>query len=152
MPRALSSEPILIVEDNDNDALLLKKALQRNQVTNPIHIAPDGVEALKYLCGEPPYEDRQAYPFPSVIYSDLKMPRMDGFEVLNYLKSHPDCAIIPVIVMTASDQDQDIKKAYELGANSYIVKPDTLDELTEIVGLCIDYWKVCSKPQVPAKC
>src|SRR4051812_34493295 len=152
MPKAFSQEPILIVEDNDNDALLLKKALQRNQVTNPIHVVPDGVEALKYLGGEPPYQDRQAYPFPSVIYTDLKMPRMDGFEVLEHLKNHPDCAVIPVIVMTASDQDEDIKKAYGLGANSYIVKPHTLDELTEIVGLCINYWKACSKPQVPVKC
>jgi CheY-like chemotaxis protein len=152
MPEALSSEPILIVEDNENDALLLKRALQRNRVTNPIHVAPDGVEALKYLRGEPPYEDRQAYPFPSVIYTDLKMPRMDGFEVLNYLKNHPDCAVIPVIVMTASNQDRDIKQAYELGANSYIVKPNTLEELIEIVRLCIGYWKICSKPQVPTKC
>jgi CheY-like chemotaxis protein len=149
---AIDNEPILIVEDNPDDAFLLKRALQKNQVRNPIQVVENGLQAIQYLCAEPPFDDRKVYPFPTVIYTDLKMPLKDGFEVLEWLKKHPRCAVIPVIVLTASNQDADIKRAYELGANSYMVKPGSFDDLTELIALALAYWKACLKPSIPPKC
>lgn len=150
MPQFL--EPILIIEDNEDDALFVKIAFRRNDIHGPISIVKDGVEALKYLQGAPPYEDRNRFPFPSVIYTDLKMPRMDGFGVLAWLKAHPDCSVIPTVVMTSSAEDKDVRQAYILGANSYIVKPNNLDELTRILKVSIEYWDFCLKPHITSKC
>ncbi|MDB6125455.1 MAG: response regulator receiver protein [Pedosphaera sp.] len=146
------NEPILIVEDNADDADLLRIALQKNKVTNPIHIVENGLEAIKYLRAEAPYSERGDFPFPTIIYTDLKMPFKDGFEVLQWIKDHPQCCVIPVIIMTSSSQDSDVRKAYTLGANSYIVKPGSLNELTEVIGLAIKYWAACLKSLVHGKC
>jgi CheY-like chemotaxis protein len=147
-----TAEPILIAEDNPDDAFLLRMALERNETPHPIHIVENGLEVIKYLCGEPPYQDRTAHPFPSVVYTDLKMPLKDGFEVLDWVKKHPECYIIPVIILTSSDEDRDVRRAYQLGANSYIVKPGTLTQLTEIIGVSLRYWKFCTKPLHLQKC
>lgn len=144
--------PILIIEDSDNDILLLTLAFKRAGILNPVHIAHDGKEAIEYLQGMGIFEDRQKYPFPSVILTDLKMPRMSGFEVLEWLRVHPECSVIPVIILSASRQGSDIKRAYQLGANSYLVKPSTLDELQNMMKLTFDYWLVCEKPAYPARC
>jgi CheY-like chemotaxis protein len=147
-----SQEPILIAEDNLDDVFLLKRALRRNGAESNVYLVGDGQEAIDYLRGEPPFDDRFKYPFPEVIYTDLKMPRMGGLEVIKWLKGHPDCGVIPIIVLSASQQDEDIRQAYQLGANAYLVKPTTLDELTEMVRVTMEFWKMCHKPQTPAKC
>src|SRR3954465_2385830 len=103
---------ILIIEDLPDDVLLLRKALTRSGVTNPVQVAEDGVEAIAYLEGEGKYADRVQYPFPSVIFTDLKLPRVDAFGVLAWLRSHPDCSVIPLVVLTASAIDADVRKAY----------------------------------------
>ena len=144
--------PILIVEDSENDILLLTLALKRAGVLNPLHIARDGKEAIEYLQGVGMYADRVRFPFPSVILSDVKMPRMGGLEVLQWLRNHPDCSVIPVIILSASRQESDIKRAYQLGVNSYLVKPSTLDELQSMMKLTFDYWFICEKPAYPPNC
>ncbi|MDB6122764.1 MAG: response regulator receiver protein [Pedosphaera sp.] len=146
------TEPVLVVEDDPNDALLLKIALQKNGLDGNIHFVSDGQEAMDYLSGIPPYDDRQKHPFPSLIYTDLKMPRQDGFEVLKWLNDRPDCSVIPIIVLSASAEDRDIKKAYQLGANAYLVKPSTINQLTEMLHTCMRFWGICQKPAGPAKC
>jgi CheY-like chemotaxis protein len=152
MTDSRATEPILIAEDNSDDAMLLKIALQKSGSNPPIHIVENGLKAIEYLCGDAPYNDRLTYPFPSVVYTDLKMPLKDGFEVLQWIKAHPECSIIPVVIMTSSEQDRDIRRAYELGANSYIVKPSSLDQLTKIVKTALEYWTYCAKPAHLAKC
>jgi CheY-like chemotaxis protein len=146
------TEPVLIVEDDPNDAFLLQLALKKNGLDGNIHYVKDGQEALDYLSGNPPYDDRQQHPFPSIIYTDLKMPKHDGFDILRWLNERPDCAVIPVVVLSASAEDQDIKKAYQLGANAYLVKPSTLNQLTEMLQISMRFWGISQKPARPSKC
>jgi CheY-like chemotaxis protein len=139
---------ILIIDDDPNDVLLLRKALVRAGVHDPVQVVADGYEAIQYLAGEGEYGNRERYPFPSVVFTDLKMPRMNGFEVLHWLRKHPDCSVIPVMVLSASKQDEDVKKAYQLGANAYLAKPSTLKELEEIVRTAYSFWAHCEKPHL----
>ncbi len=146
MSAAYDPELILIIEDSENEALLLRRALQRNQFTGSIVHLLNGHEAMKYLHGAPPYGDRQLHPLPGLIVTDLQMPLMDGFEVLAAVRINVSCCVIPVIVLSNSDDQGDIYKAYQLGANSYIAKPRALDDLIQTVGLVIKYWRACQKP------
>ncbi|MDB6022017.1 MAG: two-component system response regulator [Pedosphaera sp.] len=143
---------ILIIEDDPNDALLLQKALSRERITNPLQVVHDGQEAIEYLQGEGPYQDRARFPFPSVIFTDLKMPRRSGFEVLEWLRCHPDCSVIPLIILTNSKIDADIKRAYEMGANAYLVKPASLQDLQEMVKTAYNFWAWCEKPHLAGNC
>jgi CheY-like chemotaxis protein len=144
--------PILIAEDDENDALILQRALRKVGFNNPFHISPTGTDAIRYLQGEGPYADRERYRFPRILFTDLKMPEMDGFELLHWLRSNPQCSIIPTLVLSASQLDSDITRAYKLGANSYLVKPSDFDQLVSILRLVFDYWQMCQKPKVPSKC
>lgn len=139
---------ILIIEDNDDEVFLLQKALAREQINNPVQVVRDGVEAIAYLEGKGEFHDRARFPFPSVIFSDLKMPRMSGFDVLQWLQTHPECSVIPVIILTSSKQDVDVRKAYALGANAYLVKPGSLDDLQKMVRDTYQFWSWCEKPDV----
>lgn len=143
---------ILIVDNDVNFIDVLKIALQRNGINNPVQAVRDGQEALDYLCGRGSYRDRGAYPFPSVIFIELHLPRIDGFELLQWLKDNPQCAIVPAIILSVSDLDSDIRKAYLMGANSYIVKPETLPELQKAIRVTYEYWHLCSKPTMPENC
>ena len=143
---------ILIIEDNENDIFILKSALRRAGINDPIQVVRDGEEAIHYLQGTNGFEDRSTHPFPKVIFTDIKMPRMSGFEVLHWLRSHPDCAVIPVIMLTASKMNEDVKKAYQMGANAYLVKPTSIDDLTEMVKTAYDFWRWCEKPVIPGNC
>lgn len=138
--------PILIAEDDENDAHLLKYTLKKIGITNPIHIVPDGEEAISYLSGTGDYSNREAYPFPAVIITDIKMPRKNGFDVLRWLKSHPDCAIIPAVVWSSSAVESDVTKAYELGTNCYLKKPNDPLSWEETIKLLFTFWDVCEKP------
>ena len=148
-----SKPPILIAEDDENDALLLKRTLKKVGMTNPIQIVGDGEEAICYLSGHGKYDDREAFPFPSMVITDIKMPRKNGFDVLIWLKGHPECSIIPVVVWTSSIQQQDVLKAYELRANCYLQKPQSASAWQETVGLLFKFWDVCEKPSLQlSKC
>jgi CheY-like chemotaxis protein len=143
--------PILIAEDDQNDVFILKRALRTAGFNNPFHISKDGADVMSYLKGEEPYSDREKHQFPRVLFTDLKMPNVDGFELLQWLKDHEEYSVIPRLVLSSSQQPQDIERAYQLGANSYLVKPATFDDLVKLLRLVLDYWEMCEKPQWPAK-
>lgn len=138
---------ILLVEDDENDAMLLKMAFEKNGIGNPVQWVRDGLEAVAYLNGEGNFADRAQYPFPEVLLVDLKMPRMTGLELLAWINEHPEFKIIPTIIMTSSRQDLDIESAYRLGANTYMTKPIAFDELAKMVKLTHEYWAISAKPK-----
>ncbi len=139
---------ILLVEDDPNDVLFLKRALRKNGINNPVTVLQDGEEAIAYLSGSEKFANRADYPFPRVIMLDLKMPRKGGLEVLEWLKEHPQYRVIPTIVLTSSKLNEDVIKAYGLGANSYMVKPSNFDELQQMMKTAYEYWTFCLKPEV----
>jgi CheY-like chemotaxis protein len=143
---------ILIVEDNPHDVRLLKMALTKAGIEDPVQVVEDGVEAIDYLHGAGKYRDRSQYPFPNVMFSDLKMPRMGGFEILEWLRSHEECSVIPLILLTNSSLDADVRRAYRMGANAYMVKPQRFEDLVEMVRTAHEFWAKCEKPLVPENC
>ena len=143
---------ILIAEDNQNDAHLLQIAIRRSEIKNPIYIVEDGEAVINYLCGKGEYADRAAFPFPGVLFLDIKMPRLSGLEVLDWLKNHQQCKIVPVMMLSASRLPDDVVRAYQLGANSYMIKPATINELVELVKLSFNFWSYCELPPTPALC
>lgn len=133
--------PILLVEDNPVDVDLTRRAFARGRLANPIEVARDGEEALAWR------ERWEAgAPLPVVILLDLKLPKLDGIEVLRALKAHPRYSTIPVVVLTSSDEDRDVKTAYALGVNSYIVKPVDFDRFMEVASHVNLYWGVMNNP------
>jgi CheY-like chemotaxis protein len=138
--------PILIAEDDENDAYIVKRALQEAGATCPVHFCKDGLDVQAYLCGEGPYYDRTQFALPWLVITDLKMPRMDGLELLKWLRSDTDCGFIPTIMLSASAQFSDIEQAYRLGANSYLVKPSGYKDLVEAMKLIVGYWGMCARP------
>jgi CheY-like chemotaxis protein len=139
---------IMIVDDNDDDLFLIERAFREIGVTDPIQTINGGEEAIAYIMGEGKYADRRVYAYPSFITTDLKMPGMDGFAVLEHLKNNPEWAVIPTVVLSASCDLDDIKKAYMLGASSYHVKPSTPEALREQLKVLHNYWMTCQVPQV----
>lgn len=133
--------PILLVEDNPLDLDLTIRAFAAKNITNPIEVARDGEEALEFLT-----KWENGAPVPVVILLDLNMPKVNGLEVLRKLKSHKEYKTIPVVVLTTSSESMDVKTAYELGANSYIVKPVVFDKFIEVAGQIELYWRVLNKP------
>ena len=142
----MSDAPLLVVEDNIDDFLLLKRAMRNAKLQNPLQHVDDGEKAIQYLSGLSPYDDRTRWPMPLIVLLDLKLPRRSGFEVLAWLRSQEGLRRLPVVVLTSSDQNEDIKKAYDLGANSYLVKPGTLEDLIKLTQLVDMYWVLCNKP------
>jgi two-component system, response regulator len=114
---------ILLVEDNPNDVELAQHAFRQNHLSNALHVVRDGAEALEFLFCEGPYADRDMREGPKVVLLDIKLPKVDGIEVLRRLKGDPRTHSIPVVMLTSSRQERDIVESYQLGVNSYIVKP-----------------------------
>lgn len=114
---------MLLVEDDPSHRLLIRKSLENHGVSNDVNEVEDGQEALDYIYGVGVYADRKKYPMPDIVILDIKMPRMDGFGVLERLKSDPKMKRIPVIMLTTSSRDEEIAKGYECGANAYVTKP-----------------------------
>jgi CheY-like chemotaxis protein len=139
---------ILVVDDNADDRLLIGRAFKNLGMKDPVHTVADGGEAIAYMMGEGKYSDRNVYAYPTFITTDLKMPGTDGFAVLEYLKEHPEWAIIPTVVLSGSNDLDDIKKAYALGASSYHIKPLNLAELNKLARVLHDYWMTCEVPLV----
>ena len=128
---------VLLVEDNPGDVRLTREALREGKVQNNLNVAPDGVEALAYLRREGPYADA---PRPDLILLDLNLPRKDGREVLEELKADSNLKNIPVVVLTSSQAEQDILRAYELHANCYITKPVDLEQFIHVVQSIENFW------------
>jgi CheY-like chemotaxis protein len=133
-------EHILLAKDNEDYVMLFQRALKAADVQAGLQIVRDGQEAVDYLSGTEPYADRVRHPFPKLLLLDLKMPRMDGFEVLSAVRQRLGFTRLPVIVLTHSDNPADIKRAYELGATSYFQKPDSLEGLDEMIHVLHAYW------------
>lgn len=136
---------ILLVEDNPNDEMLMMRAMNKNNIANEIIVARDGVEALDYLFGTGNYENRDLTEMPQVILLDLKLPKIDGLEVLKRLREDERTRHIPVVVLTTSSEQQDIVRSYHLGANSYVQKPVDFDEFIEATRQLGLYWLVINR-------
>jgi CheY-like chemotaxis protein len=131
---------ILLVEDNPDHVLIIKRALEMNNVLNEVRVVEDGQEALDYLYRRGKYADPDAAPRPGLILLDIKLPKVDGFEVLKRIKSDAVLKMIPIIMLTSSEQEADIVKSYLNGANSYVVKPIRFDDFIEKVRELKLYW------------
>lgn len=136
---------ILLVEDDANDALLLKRAFAKARVGNSLVHLEDGEAAVAYLDGSGVYADRERYPLPGLVLLDLKLPRRSGLEVLGWMQAQTGLNRMPVVVLTSSQQSTDINRAYDLGANSYLVKPVGFDTLLEMVHALNLYWLLHNK-------
>lgn len=137
---------ILLIEDNPLDAELMMRALRKNNVANPIHHVEDGAEALDYIFCKGTYGERHIGNVPRVILLDLKLPKISGLEVLRQVKSDSRTKHIPIVVVTSSREDPDIKTAYEYGANSYVVKPVEFDAFVEAMKNLGYYWLLVNEP------
>jgi len=131
---------ILVVEDDPNEVFLIERALQRANLTIPLRVARDGQEAIDYLNHQGDFTDTARYPAPTLMLLDLKMPRKNGFEVLGWLRQQPGLRRLVVVVLTSSNLTADINRAYDLGANSYLIKPGDFKALVDVLKWLARYW------------
>ena len=143
---AKSAVEILVVEDTPQDLELALRALRKANLTNSIHVARDGAEAIEFIFGEGENDERVLDSVPKVVLLDLKLPKIDGLEVLKRIKGDPRTRSIPVVVLTSSKEQRDIVESYNLGANSYIVKPVTFERFTAAVQELGMYWLLLNQP------
>jgi two-component system response regulator len=137
---------ILLVEDNPNDVELTLRALKKRNLANKVHVVKDGAEALEFIFGTGTYAERNINQIPKVILLDLKLPKVDGLEVLRIVKSDERTKVIPVVVLTSSKEESDLVESYKLGANSYITKPVDFDKFAQTVSEMGLYWLLVNQP------
>lgn len=142
----MKTKSILLVEDNADDEALILRALKKNRVGNEIIVARDGVEALDFLFGTGAYAGRDTRNTPQVILLDIKLPRIDGLEVLRRLRADPRTKHVPVVILTSSNEEDDMLKGYQNGANSYVRKPVAFNEFIEVVRNLELYWLLLNEP------
>jgi CheY-like chemotaxis protein len=143
------AQPILLADDDENDVFFMERAFDQAQIPNPVHRVKDGEEAVAYLKGAGKFTDRKKFPLPQFLLLDLKMPRKNGFEVLQWVRQQPGLKRLPIVVLTSSREDPDVNRAYELGANTYLVKPVRPDSLVELVKTITLYWlTLAEKPKL----
>jgi CheY-like chemotaxis protein len=138
-------QAILLIEDNPDDQALTLRALRKNNIRNPIVIVHDGVEALEYLLGTGGFADQERHP-PGLILLDLQLPRMDGLAFLRHIRQHGPYALIPIVVLTSSNEDNDLRESYRMGANSYVRKPVDFQAFLDTVRQLGLYWMVVNNP------
>jgi CheY-like chemotaxis protein len=131
---------VLSVEDNPDDQLILELAFRRAGLPNALRSVQDGDQATAYLLGSAPFADRSRFPIPDVILLDLKLPKKSGLSVLEWIKTWPEFRNVPVIILTSSKEPSDLRRAYELGVTSYMVKPTGFDEMLALVKAVTTYW------------
>lgn len=147
----VSNQPVLLVEDDENDILFVQRAFKQAGILNPIVVARHGDDAVDYLGGTGAFADRDRHPLPVFVLLDLKLPRRTGLEVLQWVKERAGVKRIPIVVLTSSKHDSDVNRAYELGANSYLVKPVSFQGLIELVKTLQLYWLVLNeRPALPS--
>lgn len=135
-----SSTLILLIEDNEDDAFLIRRALQQAGIKDAIHLAEDGQQAIDYLNGDSKFADRQQFPLPDLILLDLKLPRVMGIDVLKWIRVNPALRPAIVVVLTSSTEDTDADAAYRQGANSFVVKPGSPDKFEALAKCFREYW------------
>jgi two-component system response regulator len=141
---------ILLVEDNLDDQLLMRRALERNRIKNEVVVVRDGVEALDFLFATGPYQGRPTDELPQVVILDLKLPRVDGLEVLRRVRADDRTRLLPVVVLTSSKEEEDVARSYALGANSYVRKPVDFTQFTEAIRTLGLFWLLLNEfPPVP---
>ncbi len=145
----MSEKTILLVEDNPDDELLTLRALRKNKILNEVKVVRDGAEALDYLFGAGKYAGRDTMEMPQVVLLDLKLPKLDGLEVLRRLRADELTRRLPVVVLTSSDEEQDILASYDLGANSYVRKPVGFHQFIDALRQLGLYWLVLNQPPPP---
>jgi len=131
---------ILVAEDDSTDAFFLQRAFQRAGISVNLHFVRDGQEAVDYLDGKKEFADRVAHPMPELLLLDLKMPRLNGFDVLTWIGKQPALKGLEVVIFSGSDEPKDVSRAYGLGANAYLVKPHSVEELNALVGRFKKRW------------
>ena len=140
---------VLLIEDNDDDVALVRRAFAKGKVVNPLQVVRSGEEAMEYLIGIGRYANRAEYPLPELILLDLKLPGIDGFQTLRWLRQQPSFKALRVVVLTSSSAVHDATLAYQAGANSFLVKPLDFDEFVNVTNAIQGYWLWTSKtPQV----
>ena len=137
---------ILLVEDNNEDMELTLHALRKEKLANHIHVAPDGEEALDFLFGTGKHAERSSQALPKLVLLDLKLPKVEGLEVLKRVKTDPRTKMIPVVILTSSKEERDLLKGYDLGANSYIQKPVDFEQFRNTVKSAGLYWLLINQP------
>ena len=137
---------ILVAEDNEDDVLLLGEAFRKAGVASRLHVVADGAEAISYLKREGTYSDASRFPFPDLMLLDLNMPRVNGFEVLEWLRQQPALGRLMVYVLTASSREEDVRRAYDLRANGFVVKPSRVDELVAFVAALHNWHQIVCLP------
>jgi CheY-like chemotaxis protein len=137
---AMNGHSILLVEDDPNDILFVQRAFKQANIKTSIHIVNDGDTAVSYLSGTGDYNNRDLYPLPTLILLDLKLPRRSGIEILEWIRQQPDIRRIPVVVLTSSRESIDLERSYDLGVNSYLVKPVKFEALSNMIEAIDTYW------------
>jgi two-component system response regulator len=137
---------ILLIEDNPNDVALALRAFKKHNLTQHVHVIRDGAEALEYVLCTGAYAQRDVAHAPKVILLDLKLPFVDGIEVLRHIKGNPRTRHYPVVVLTSSREERDVLETYQLGVNSYIVKPVNFEQFIEFMGTLGTYWLMLNQP------
>jgi CheY-like chemotaxis protein len=137
---------MLLIEDSENDAILFRQALESCNLEARLTWVEDGSGAVAYLEGRAPYADRAQYPMPDLIVADLKMPKIGGFEFLDWLRQHPKYTGIPAIILSSTSLERDIVRAYDLGAKAFHVKPSTFTELAQLIRAAHGFWTLVSVP------
>jgi len=138
----MNANPILYAEDEENDVYFIRRAFEQAGIRNPLAVVPDGQRAINYLAGMGDYADRNKHPLPCLVILDMKMPEKSGLEVLKWIRSQPAICVLPVLMLTSSSHDADMHRAYVQGANGYLVKPGSPDELVAMAKAIKDYWLV----------
>lgn len=143
---AMDNKVILLVEDNEDDQALILRAMKKNNIFNEVVVARDGAEALDYLLGTGKYAGRDTAQAPQVVLLDLMLPKIDGFEVLRRLRADPRTKLLPVVILTSSNEEKDRFQGYDLGANSFVRKPVDFTEFIEAVRQLGLYWLILNEP------
>ena len=142
---------ILVAEDDEDYVILIKQVFAKAHIPNPIHVVWNGEEAIAYLKGEGKYSNRDEFPLPDIFLLDLKMPRVNGFEVLKWVRAQPSLSSLRILVLTSSDEIRDVNEAYQLGANSFLVKPLDFEDFTHLSRLIADFWFKASRAPETAR-